>query len=162
MFLSGKYEIFQRGIPFLAVRQAIETLVEQVSTPSATTIEKGRNSSNNNLRQLQREWEHTFRQYLDPSCCELMVDFIPSLQKILSPSHPSTSSSSSSSEFSSSVPQSVMSTESEARFKAVVTKFLHAITSRGPLALFVSSSHFTLRISPASNFPSSSSFLSFF
>jgi predicted ATPase len=125
--VSGKYEMFQRGVPFLAVRQAVECFVELVSTPHAT--EKGKTGQ----RQLQKGWETTFRQQLDPFCCEIMMNFVPSLRRILATCRSTSASSTSSVRFTAFHP----SNATEARFQTTVTKFFRAIASRGPLTLFV-------------------------
>ena len=71
-FITGKFDQYQRGIPYATLAQAFDRLVRQLLGESEAAI---------------RQWRHALCEALEPYG-QLMVDLIPRLAHILGPQPP--------------------------------------------------------------------------
>jgi osomolarity two-component system, sensor histidine kinase CHK1 len=110
-FATGKFDEYQRGIPFYALIQALRDLIRQVLGESESTLEKFR-------KQVMA---------VIGSETNVLIDVIPEIAMLMGPDVPSIEQS---------IPMGTM--EREERFKSLLVKFLMIFGPKGrPLVLFL-------------------------
>jgi osomolarity two-component system, sensor histidine kinase CHK1 len=110
-FATGKFDEYQRGVPFYALIQALQDLIRQVLSESESTLERFRK------RVMAAVGSET----------NVLLDVIPEIAMLLGPDVPSEEQS---------IPMGTM--EREERFKSLLIKFLMIFGPKGrPLVLFL-------------------------
>lgn len=110
-FASGKFDQYQRGVPFYALIQALQDLIRQVLSESETTVERFRKQV---IAELGSE-------------VNVLLEVLPEVAMLLGPELPSAETN-----------LSMGTLEREERFKTLLVKFLKIFGPKSrPLVLFL-------------------------